>query len=363
MSKKVIVVTGAAGFLGSSIVANLAGAYEILAIDMRPPGSDLRAVAPDIVWLQGDISNAESVASAFKKATDQFRQIDFVLHLAAYYHFGSDWRQEYTKTNIEGTENLVRAAVEYGVRRFIFASSIAATEPPAAGQLLTEHSATSHYVPYARSKAIGEDLIRRTEGKLKSAIIRFAGVFSDWCELPPLFSLIRLWTSAPIINRAMPGDGRSGIPYIHLKDAVRLVESCLDQDDRLGSHEILLASQHGTVLHKEIYNAVRRAASGQEPPKPIHIPPTLARFGLTAKVALEKTCARPSYQHPWMVEFIDRPWAVDTRETKQKLDWRCNPGLGILERIPIILERYAKQRKTWLDRNTRRNQARFLYTS
>lgn len=361
MSKKVIIVTGAAGFLGSSLVVELTHDYKIVALDIRQPSADLRNSTPEVVWHKGDVSSAADVTGIFEKASAEFGQIEYIIHLAAYYHFGNDWRQEYTKTNIVGTENVLRAAAEHRARRIIFASSIAAMEPLPDGHLLTEQSPTSHYLPYARSKAVGEEIVRRYQDRLSSIVLRFAGVFSDWCELPPLFSLIRLWTSLPIINRTMPGDGRSGMPYLHLCDAVRLFKCCLDEEVHLDKTETLLAAPHGTTLHNEIYRAVRKTMSRREPPNPIRVPPPLARPGLAAKAALEKLRNRPSYLHPWMADYIDRPWVVDNRLTEEKLTWRCTPGMGILERVPKMLGLYSDDRKSWLDRNTRRNQARFLY--
>jgi nucleoside-diphosphate-sugar epimerase len=48
-----------------------------------------------------------------------------VIHFAAYYHYGDDWRKEYGSTNINGTINIIEAAHWAGVKRIIFASSTA----------------------------------------------------------------------------------------------------------------------------------------------------------------------------------------------------------------------------------------------
>ena len=53
------------------------------------------------------------------------------------------------KTSPHGTENVLRLAMEYGANRVIFASSIAALQPPPTGERLTEKTVATGYIPYA----------------------------------------------------------------------------------------------------------------------------------------------------------------------------------------------------------------------
>ncbi len=362
MHKNAVIVTGAAGFIGSSIVAALSNDYEIVALDKRVPGESLVSTAPSVRWLQIDIGDAAAVTQAFRYTQEHFGQVDFVIHLAAYYHFGNDWRPEYEESNIHGTENIIQAAIAGGARRLIFASSIAAMEPAPLDQPLTENSATSDYLPYARSKSLGEEIVKRFADQLPGIVLRIGGVFSDWCELPPLFSLLRLWTAPLPFRATMPGKGKSGLPYIHLSDVVNVVKSCLANEHHLDSHEVFLASQHGTVFHQDIYRAVLDPLSQKKGRlQPIRIPASVARSALTAKVLLEKALQKPSYQHPWMIDFIDRPWVVDTTGTREKLGWQCTPGMGVLDRLPVILHHYRTRRRDWMARNNRRNTAQYEY--
>ena len=67
-------------------------------------------------------------------------------------------------------------------------------------------------------------------------------------------------------------------------------------------------------------------------------------------------------ERPWMLDFVDRQWVVDGGYTQQKLGWRPGSGIGILDRLPVILARYAKDRRRWEARNCDRNERRYTYS-
>ena len=156
----VIIVTGAAGFLGSAITVDLARTHRVVAIDQRAPSDALKAAAVGSTWHRADVSDGPTILNIFRETREHFGDIDTVVHFAAFYHFGTDWCPEYDRTNIRGTETIVKSACKVGVKRIIFASSVAAMLPPMPGRCLTEESPTSDYIPYAKSKSIGEGLHR-----------------------------------------------------------------------------------------------------------------------------------------------------------------------------------------------------------
>ena len=83
-------------------------------------------------------------------------------------------------------------------------------------------------------------------------------VFSDWCELPPLYSLIRLWSRRGSIGRCFPGRGRTGFPYIHRDELVRFVRRVIEKNDVLSRHEVLFASEDGCTCHDDLFPPIRR---------------------------------------------------------------------------------------------------------
>jgi nucleoside-diphosphate-sugar epimerase len=362
MGQKVLLITGAAGFLGSAITVELSREHTVIAVDVREPSEALRRAAPSVVWKRLDIADPESVIALFRGIRGNHRQLDFLIHFAAFYHFGGDWRPEYERNNVQGTAHLLRAAREASAQRVIFASSIAAMEPPPPGQLLTEKTPTSTFIPYARSKHLGERMIAQAAKALPGIALRIAGAFSDWCELPPLYSLIKLWSGRGPLSRLVPGRGDSGFPYIHRSDVVRSVRRCIECHAELAPFEVLLASPSGAVSHNQVFSAVRRAAGRGAPPAPIFISPRLARLGISMRTAFGRLVQETSYEQPWMLDFVDRPWVTDVSNTDSRLAWSCTPGMGILDRLPQILERFRADRRAWDLHNRCRNEGRYDYS-
>jgi len=365
MPGRVIVITGAAGFLGSAATVALARSHTVIAIDRRDPSLQLRHAAPDVRWHRLDIADREALRGAFRRARADHGHIDVVLHLAAYYHFGSDWRPEYERTNVRGTTFVLEASRETAVDRLIFASSIAATRPAPVGQFVDESTPAACDTPYGRSKALGEQILQAAAQQQAVVILRIGGVFSDWCELPPLYSLLRIWAGPPPLNRVVVGSGKTGFPFIHRADWVRMVEACVDRCQQFHQCEVLMASQHGAVLHDELFAAVHRLRADDErsePPRPIRLPVPVGRLALGIKLFCGVLTASAPCERPWMLRYTDRPWVADTSRTRHKLQWDCRPELSVLARLPVLLRRFRHDRDHWERRNRRRNALRYQYT-
>jgi nucleoside-diphosphate-sugar epimerase len=363
MQHTTIIVTGAAGFLGSALTVDLSRDHTIVAVDRRESGRALLDATPQVEWHQVDISEKEAFSDVFRKTRRRYGRIDVVVHLAAFYHFDLDWHPEYERTNVGGTANVVQLATESEVARLVFASSLMAMCPPLPGTMLDERTPTTDIIPYGRSKALGEAMIAEASEQLSSIVLRIGGVFSDWCELPPLCSLIELWGARTPFNRIVVGQGKSGIPYLHRVDWVRLVRSCIERHRDIKPREVLLASQYGAVSHDELFVALQRARSGEIRVKsPIHVSPTVARIGLHMRTILGRVAGRMPYERPWMLDYVDRPWVADTTGTRDRLGWNCSESLRIRERLPVLLNHFDNNRPQWEQRNRKRAMGLYSYS-
>ena len=115
-----IVITGAGGFVGRSLVQKLAGRHEIVAVDTHPVG--IGAIEEVI----GDLGDPSVLARAFA------RPCNAVIHLATVPGGAAERNPaEAKRVNIDATMALIDAAAASGGRpRFVFASSIAVFGDP-----------------------------------------------------------------------------------------------------------------------------------------------------------------------------------------------------------------------------------------
>ena len=120
-----VLVTGGAGFIGSHTVDRLlAEGFDVIVLDSLRSAS-LENVSRHLGergfnFVQGDIRDAHVVESLVSR-------VDYVVHLAALVSVPESMRDPVLTydINVNGTLNLLKASVDYGVKRFVYASSCA----------------------------------------------------------------------------------------------------------------------------------------------------------------------------------------------------------------------------------------------
>lgn len=355
MDRQTVIVTGAAGFLGAAITIDLARDHNVVGLDRREPSDALKAAAPGVDWAVHDIADAGRLGETLRTAKAKFGDLHHIVHFAAYYDFDVEWQQSYQRNNVDAVAGLIELAAELGVGRILFASSLAALDPPPPGELLTAETAPSVGIAYGKSKCLGEELFRQASDRVASVALRIGGVFTEWCELPPLYSLIRTWSAWGPIGRVVPGRGESGFPYIHRSDLVSQVRAIIAKSDELAPHEVFIGARQGVVSHNQLFPVIRPDAA------PIHVPPALLRLPMHARCAWGRLIGRVPYERPWMLDYVDRPLAVDIAKTETVLDWRGQPGKDVLSCLPAVLANRQAHPRLWEERNVQRNEALYAY--
>lgn len=151
MSKPLILLTGATGFLGSYILQELIDqGYAVRAL--RRTRKALPWIRAEIFakteWIEGDVLDVVSLQDALSG-------VDAVIHAAAVVSFQPKERARMYQVNVEGTANVVNMALEAGVRRFIHISSVAALGRTEKESTVSEESKWEDnpvQTHYARSK-------------------------------------------------------------------------------------------------------------------------------------------------------------------------------------------------------------------
>jgi nucleoside-diphosphate-sugar epimerase len=161
-------VSGATGFLGSRLAVALRDrGYDVRALARRT--SDLRALArAGIEVVEGDVTDAPSLVRAVTG-----RRV--VFHTAGKV---ADWgrRDDFIRTNVAGTANVVAACRAAGVSRLVHVSSLAVLGLARTGERVTEQAAcaASDPDPYTHSKIEGEKLVAAAHGMdgLATTVVR-----------------------------------------------------------------------------------------------------------------------------------------------------------------------------------------------
>jgi nucleoside-diphosphate-sugar epimerase len=133
-SDKMVLLTGGTGFLGAYVIAELvARGHSVRA--MRHSSELPFFISPDILekveWVQGDILDIISLQDAMKGVTQ-------VIHAAAIVSFHKSDRKKMYQVNVEGTANVVNAALSSGISRIVYVSSVAALGRSAHEELVNE---------------------------------------------------------------------------------------------------------------------------------------------------------------------------------------------------------------------------------
>jgi len=345
-----IIITGASGFIGRYFLDFIKEQYTVFAIARRSAKEANIQEHPNIQWIQWDIAHSAQVGEVFK-----FIQMnggaDYLLHLAAFYDFSYSDDLAYERTNIGGTKNVIELARQLKIKRFIFASSLAACNFPGPGRTINEKTSPDADFAYAKTKKTGEALLRANSSDIPAIVIRFAAVFSDFCEYPPLYKFLGTWLAKGYDSRILGGRGESAVPYIHIHDLARLILTVIQKSHLLPQFDTYAASPDGSTSHKELFEIATRNYFGIRV-KPIFIPTLIAYPGVAARIIMGKLKLTPEpFERFWMLKYVDLKLDTDASYTRNVLGWEPLARLHIMRRLMFLLARMKSNPQEWQVKN------------
>jgi nucleoside-diphosphate-sugar epimerase len=219
---KRFLVTGGAGFIGSHLVEHLVtNGADVVVLDDFSTGKreNLSPVLDRITLIEGSVVNADACTRAMKG-------VEYVLHEAAIPSVPRSVAEPEASNavNVNGTLNMLLAARDAGVRRFVYAASSSAygdtVELPK-----REEMAGCPLSPYAAAKLAGESYCRafHTSYGLETVALRYFNIFgprqdpaSQYAAAVPRFITIALSGQRPTIY----GDGGQTRDFTYVRNVV-----------------------------------------------------------------------------------------------------------------------------------------------
>lgn len=248
MAEKVI-VTGGAGFIGSNLAdALIEQGYEVHIIDNMTNGKK-ENINPKAIFHEVDIVDLEVIKPIFKGAS-------YVFHLAALprVQYSIENPAETNKANVEGTQNVLIASHEGGVKRVVYSASSSAYGDQEK-MPLTEDMPAHPKSPYGLHKYLGELYCRLwTEVyNLPTVSLRYFNVYGPRNNPEGAYALV----IAKFIQQrqdeepmTITGDGEQTRDFTHVRDIVKANLLAM-RSEKVGKGEVMnIGAGHNVTINK-----------------------------------------------------------------------------------------------------------------
>jgi len=317
---KKIFVTGANGFIGTNLCKRLLGENFHVCGAVRPGKAIL---LPKGV----ETTHVESIErdTAWGNALEG---VHTVIHLAALVHgmkdSASDSFAEYRKVNVQGSEHLALAADHYGVKRFIFMSSVKVNGEENV-RAYKESDVPTPKDSYGISKMEAEKRIKEITADsdmdfviLRSPLVFGPGVKANFLEL---IKTIDKGTPLPLAN---VNNQRS---FIYLENLVDAILTCIKHSGSVG--QTYFVSDNEDVSTPEL---IRKTASALKKPARLFPFPRLLLF-IIGRIAGKDA----------VVDRLIGSLTVDISKIRSELGW--NPPFTMEHGLQKTVEWYLKERR------------------
>lgn len=315
-------ITGASGFIGRGLLAELSQTrYQVLAV-ARQPLAGFDTVSVDLIDGQTDWA-------------DMLQGVDVIVHLAARVHVmeehAIDPLAEFSVVNLHGTTNLARQAAKAGVKRFVYVSSIKVNgEQTSKGRPFTESDHLQPQDAYAISKWAAEQALHSIsqETGMEVVIVRPPLVYGPNVKANFLKLL-------ELVDRGVPlplGSVENSRSLIYVGNLVDALITCATHPAAAGN--AYLVSDGEDVSTPQLIQAVADALH-----RPGRVFPMSLALMRGAAALIGKSAA---------IDRLMQSLVVDSSKIHSELGWQ--PPYTMAQGLQATAEWYRQSVKSgWLD--------------
>lgn len=310
-----VLVTGATGFLGRTLCPYLVErGHRVRALVRRTSDhAYLDPLGVEKAW--GDLRDLPALREAL-------RGCGSVIHAAALFRFWGR-REDFWKTNVEGTRNLLETAREAGVARFVHISTIAVVGRPPREGLITEETPCHPQDAYQASKLEAERLVLRfgREHGLPVVVLRPGAIYGPWGSptMPP-YAFNRLFLTDPLRGLALRVHGGRHITFpVFVRDVAWAAEAALTRG-RVGEVYNICGP---CASHREVGETLERVLGRRIRwiPVPAWGVVTLAWLW----TLLSRLTGREPYYPIGLYPYVFYDWRVSSEKARQELGFQPTP--------------------------------------
>lgn len=339
LPKKVVLITGCCGLIGSAVVRRLARRFTVVGFD--------RAEAPHSAtaaeYLDVELDSAESLQDRLQLLRERHGSyISSVLHLADYQEVADNPGPRSAAITRWHTECLLNALQGFRIDQFVFLSTMLVHSPCEPGEAIHENSAFRSPSLQGDWAAKTEKLIRSEHGDIPIVLLRIASVYDDRAHSTFLAHQIQRIYERRVSGHVYPGDTDRGRAFVHLADLVEAIRCCVERRSQLPEELALLIGEPSTVSYDELQRILGRLIH-HEVWETFQIPKTIARTGAWLE---EKVLHRdgPSIT-PDMIACADEHYALNIERAKSLLGWR--PTHTLTATLPDMVEALCSSPLQW----------------
>jgi nucleoside-diphosphate-sugar epimerase len=307
-------VTGSAGFIGSSLVKGLLAQGHRVRCLVHHAKERLDGL--DVEITNGSITQRKSLAEAMEG-------VDVVFHLAA---LASDWgsKERFVEINALGTQNILHASVDAGVRRVVHMSSLAVHRFNGYLDADENTPADQDRYAYGASKVAAEKIVGRfqNEGNIETVRIRPGLVIlgpedtTAFVHMAPLLSKGR-WTHV--------ARGRTFLCYSYVENLVDGLILAGEKPEAAG--EIFIITDDIKIRWREFISGIIKAFGVKE--RSLSVPAPLARVGGITLEALARLFGSKNSPpvNDYRTALVARDYHFSCAKAKRVLGYRPKVSL------------------------------------
>ncbi|HET8966155.1 MAG TPA: hopanoid-associated sugar epimerase [Candidatus Acidoferrum sp.] len=313
-----ILVTGAAGFLGSHLTRQLVARGADVRVLLRP-SSNNRAIADlPLEYMTGDLRDAASLDRALAG-------VQRVFHVAADYRLWSKRSQDIYDSNVGGTKNLVTAAKRAGVEQFIYTSTVAtiAVDRPDHPNEFTDAKLEEMVGHYKRSKWLAEkEVLDAAKHGFPAIIAMPTTPVGPWDWKPTPTGKIVL----DFLNGKMPGYVETGLNFVGVEECA--AGHVLIAEKGIAGERYLLGAENLTL--KSVLDLLAQLTGLPAPS--LKIPHGVALGVAYAETAFSRLIGREPQIPVEGVKIAQHMMFVDCSRAVRELGFQAGPVSAAFER-------------------------------